>query len=60
MVLTEEMIRQWLQEHRAEYPSAHEMMEACLKHFGLRRTDRLLVWWIYSRTDFSHLKQGVG
>ena len=60
MVLTQEMIRQWLQEHRAEYNSATETIKACLVNFNLHRRHRKLVWSIYSRTDFSHLKQGVG
>jgi hypothetical protein len=58
LILNEAMISQWLQEHRAEYSSATETIKACLQHFGLHRRHRKLVWDIYSRTDFSHLKQG--
>jgi len=56
-ILTEAMISQWLQEHRAEYPSATETMKACLVNFRLHRRHRKLVWDVYSKTDFSHLKQ---
>ena len=58
LVLDEAMIRQWLQEHRAEYNSSIETVKACLSSFRLHRRHRKMVWDIYSRTDFSHLKLG--
>ena len=58
LVLNEAMISQWLKDHRAEYNSATETMKACIENFRLHRRHRKLVWDIYSRTDFSHLKQG--
>jgi len=58
LILNEAMISQWLRDHRAEYNSATETMKACLRNFRLHRRRRKLVWAIYSRTDFSHLKQG--
>ena len=56
LILNEAMISQWLKDHRQEYNSATETLKACLRHFGLHRRHRKLVWDIYSRTDFSHLK----
>ncbi len=56
LVLNEVMISQWLRDHRAEYNSATETVRACLVNFRLHRRHRKLVWDIYSRTDFSHLK----
>ncbi|MFC1983939.1 hypothetical protein ACFLVO_02885 [Chloroflexota bacterium] len=58
LFLNEAMISQWLQEHRAEYNSATETIKACLVNFGLHRRHRKLVWDVYSKTDFSHLKGG--
>jgi hypothetical protein len=55
LILKETMISQWLQEHRAEYPSYTETMKACLKFFRLHRRHRRLVWDVYSRTDFNPL-----
>ena len=55
-VLTEAMISQWLQAHRAEYNNTTETIKACMVHFGLHRRHRKMVWAIYSRTDFGHLK----
>ncbi len=60
LILNEAMISQWLRDHRAEYNSATETVKACLSNFRLHRRHRKLVWDIYSRTDFSHLKQGEG
>jgi len=57
LVLDEDMISQWLQEHRAEYNSATDTIKACMVNFRLHRRHRLLVWSIYSRSDFSHLKR---
>ena len=57
LVLNEAMISQWLRNHRAEYNSATETVKACLQNFRLHRRHRKLVWGIYSKTDFSHLKQ---
>ena len=42
-VLTEAMISQWLQEHRAEYNNTTETIKACMVHFGLHRRHRRLV-----------------
>lgn len=56
LILNEAMISQWLQEHRAEYPSATDTIKACMVNFRLHRRHRKMVWAIYSRTDFSHLK----
>jgi len=58
LILNEAMISQWLRDHRQEYNSATETVKACLGNFRLHRWHRKLVWAIYSRTDFSHLKQG--
>ena len=44
----------------AEYNSATETVKACLSNFRLHRRHRKLVWNIYSRTDFTHLKQREG
>jgi len=60
LILNEDMISQWLRDHRAEYNSATETVKACLQNFRLHRRHRKLVWDIYSRTDFSHLKSGGG
>ena len=60
LVLNEAMISKWLRDHRAEYNSATETIKACLVNFRLHRRHRRLVWGIYSKTDFSHLKQGDG
>jgi len=57
-VLTEAMISQWLKDHRIEYNSATETIKACIVNFRLHRRHRQMVWDIYSRTDFSHLKGG--
>ncbi len=57
LVLNEDIIIQWLREHRAEYNSATETVKACLENFRLHRRHRRLVCDIYSRIDFSHLKQ---
>ena len=51
------LVRQWLRDHRAEYNSATETVKACLQNLRLHRRHRKLVWDIYSRTDFDHLKQ---
>ena len=56
LILSEAMISQWLQEHRAEYPDATETIKACLVSFRLHRRHRRWVWGVYTRTDFSHLK----
>jgi hypothetical protein len=56
LVLDEDMISQWLRNHRAEYNTATETLKACLSNFKLHRRHRQLVWGVYSRTDFSHLK----
>lgn len=56
LILTEAMISQWLQQHRAEYNSATDTIKACMVNFRLHRRHRRMVWAIYSRTDFSHLK----
>jgi hypothetical protein len=58
LILNEDMISQWLRDHRVEYSSATETVKACLSKFRLHRRHRKLVWGIYSRTDFSHLKGG--
>ena len=58
LILSEDMISQWLKDHRAEYNSATETYRACLRHFRLHRRHRKWVWDIYTRTDFSHLKMG--
>jgi len=58
LILSEAMISQWLKNLRAEYNSATETLKACLRHFGLHRRHRRMVWDIYTRTDFSHLKMG--
>lgn len=58
LVLTEDMISQWLKDHRVEYDNATETIKACLKSFRLHRRHRKLIWNIYTRTDFSHLKGG--
>ena len=42
------------------YNSATEIMKACMVSFRLHRRHRKLVWDVYSRTDFDHLKQGGG
>ena len=55
-ILTEAMISQWFQDHRAQYPSATETIKACMIHFNLHRRHRRMLWAIYSRTDFDHLK----
>lgn len=57
LILNEAMISQWLRDHRQGYNSATETTKACLRNFRLHRRHRKLVWDIYSRTDFSHLKQ---
>ena len=57
-ILNEAMISQWLRDNRAEYNSATEAVKACMVNFRLHRRHRRLVWSIYTRTDFSHLKQG--
>ncbi len=56
LILNEAMISQWLKDHRADYNSATETIKACLVNFRLHRRHRRLVWDIYTRTDFSHLK----
>jgi len=56
--LNEAMISQWLKYHRADYNSATETVKACLEHFRLHRRHRKLVWDIYSKTNFDHLKGG--
>ena len=56
LVLNEAMISHWLRDHRGEYNSATETVKACLSNFRLHRRHRKLIWNIYSRTDFSHLK----
>ena len=58
LILNEAAISQWLRDHRVEYASATDTIQACIRHFGLHRRHRKLVWDIYCRTDFSHLKQG--
>ena len=58
VILTDAMMSQWQRDHRIEYNSATETIKACLVNFRLHRRHRRLVWDIYSRTDFSHLKQG--
>jgi len=58
LILNEATISQWLRDHRAEYNTATETIKACLVNFRLHRRHRKLVWGIYSRTDFSHLKGG--
>ena len=58
LILNVAMISHWLKDHRAEYNSATETVKACLGNFRLHRRHRKLVWGIYSRTDFSHLKLG--
>ena len=55
-ILIEEMVSLWLQEHRAEYDDATETIKACMVNFKLHRRHRRLVWVIYSRPDFGHLK----
>jgi len=60
LILNEAIINHWLRDHRAEYNSATETIKACISNFRLHRRHRKLVWDIYSRTDFSHLKQGGG
>ena len=42
-VLTEQMISQWLKDHRAEYGSATETIRACLANFGLQILVHLLL-----------------
>ncbi len=59
LLITKGMTSQWLKDHRGEYDSATETVKACLGNFRLHRRHRKLVWDIYSRTDFSHLKQGA-
>ena len=56
LILNEAMISQWLKDHRAEYNSATETVKACLQNFRLHRRHKKMVWDIYSKTDFSHLK----
>ena len=56
IILTEAMISLWLQQHRAEYNNATETIKACMVNFRLHRRHRKMVWAIYSRTDFGHLK----
>ena len=56
LILNEAMISQWLRDHRVGYSSATETMKACLRNFRLHRRHKKLVWDIYTRTDFSHLK----
>lgn len=56
LILNEAMISQWLKDHRVEYNSAAEAIRACLENFRLHRRHKKLVWDIYFRTDFSHLK----
>lgn len=56
LVLTEAMISQWLQDHRAEYDSSTDTVKACLRDLRLHRRHRRWVWDIYTKTDFSHLK----
>ena len=58
IILDEALISQWLKDHRAEYTSATEAVKACLQNLRLHRRHRKLVWDIYSRTDFTHLKGG--
>ena len=58
LILNEAMISQWLRDHRAEYNSATETVKACLRNFRLHRRHRKLVWDIYSKTNFDHLKGG--
>jgi len=47
-------------EREAEYNSATETIKACMVSFRLHRRHRKMIWAIYSRTDFSHLKGGIG
>lgn len=56
LILDEVMIRQWLQEHRAEYSSATDTIRACLQHFGLHRRHKKMVWNIYCNTEFGHIE----
>ena len=60
LILNEDMISHWFRDHRAEYNSAAETVKACLQNFRLHRRHRKLIWGICSRTDFGHLKPGVG
>jgi hypothetical protein len=55
-ILTKAMISQWLRDRRAEYDSATDTIKACMRHFKLHRRHRRMLWAIYSRTDFDHLK----
>ncbi len=55
IILNEDMISQWLIDHRVEYDSATETVKACLSNFRLHRRHRKLVWDIYSRTDLTKL-----
>ena len=57
LIVNEAMISCWLRDHRAGYNSATETVKACMEHFGLHRRHRKLVWFIYSRTDLSQLKE---
>ena len=56
LILNEAMISQWLRDHRAEYNSATEAIKACMVNFRLHRRHRQLVWAVYCRTGFDHLK----
>jgi len=57
VILDEEMISQWLRDHRPEYNNATETVKACLGNFRLHRRHRKIVWDIYTRTDFSRAYQ---
>ena len=59
LILNEDMINQWLRDHRERYNSATETIKACLQNFRLHRRHRKLIWDAYSRTDFSHLNGGI-
>jgi len=53
LILNEAMISQWLRDHRVEYNSATETIKACIRHLGLHRRHRKMIWSIYSRIVFS-------
>jgi len=59
LILNEDMVSQWLKDHRQEYNSSTETIKACMVNFRLHRRHREMVWDVYCRIDFSHLKHGV-
>lgn len=60
LVLDEDMIERWLQEHRKEYDSATKTIKACMANFRLHRRHRKWVWGITPGQTLAIKKRGEG